>query len=78
MIPLGYYAEDYSEVYPTDISTINKNITILVDETIGFLYKPEEIEKMVKEQIDEEIIDCEIVLLIYLWRDSYNNGIIVL
>ena len=59
-----YYTSDYSDVPPSIVYEHSIAPYKIGDqETADFLSRPEEIEQMVEEEIDENIIDCKIVAI---------------
>ena len=72
--PYFYTAETF------ELATINiykksgSSMLIADDETIDYLNRPEEIEKMVSQEIDDVILDCKIVVIPYGATVLYLKG----
>lgn len=80
-----YYNMEYGEERPYLLSGVDASTSMLLadKETGEFLSDTESIEAMVKEEIDEEIVDCKIVGIpsvasfIYLKGTEKDYGIII-
>jgi hypothetical protein len=56
-----------TNIYDENYNKVLERISIYDAETIEFLQNPESIEEIVKNEIDEKILDCKIIALRYFW-----------
>ena len=74
-IAVNQSAGHWWKYYGIDYSAVRCTATIYDKETIEFLQNPEMIEEMVKSETKEEIVDCKIIVMNYVYNGNIDKNI---